>query len=73
MRPRLNAAENQFLFFQFVDKLIASMRPRLNAAENRAARYWKVTIYRSFNEAAAKRRGKRFPLMRQLERFAQLQ
>ena len=60
MRPRPDAAENlrQLKHYPRLD-LLASMRPRPDAAENTPAEVMERLRISSFNEAAARCRGKR--------------
>ena len=59
MRPRPDAAENRPLAMVALKTSVASMRPRPDAAENGGARSLTTPTTPSFNEAAARCRGKR--------------
>ena len=62
MRPRPDAAENLHYPFLIAAAATASMRPRPDAAENRSGSPWNCPREgRSFNEAAARCRGKPAP------------
>ena len=64
MRPRPDTAENAVSHVVWSDWNTASMRPRPDTAENMGRAILDLATWASFNEAAARYRGKRSPCPR---------